>query len=136
MKTYDIEKLKDSYNRMAAGEFASASAQFCQELAKVPQSHYNNIFFPGEAENKLVIVMDFILQEGKLYYNIKPYDNEQGKKTVTFDQFPPLSTEAARNIIAAIEVAEINHKEEKKRRKQFNRIREQLERAKERENNK
>ena len=136
MKTYDIQRLKDSYEKMKAGEFESASIEFCDELAKVPQSHYNNIFFPGKAGEEQVIAMDFILHDGTLYFNVKPISSDGGKKTVKFDQFPAFSTEVARNIIAAIEVAEINRKDQKKRERQFNRIRKELDKAQQRKNSK
>lgn len=132
METYSIETLRKCYERMQGNNFEKAYSDFCKEMEKVPAEYYSNIFFPGKAGNERIIAMDFILENGHLYYNVKPSNGEGTKKAVRFDQYPDFSTEVARNIIGAIEVSEISHKAQEKEQQRIDGIRQELEKSEER----
>lgn len=137
MCNYDINKLRKAHDDMSmpGNAFVEAYKGFCSELEKVPHEYYDNIFFPGKAGTEQVIAKDITLKEGDIYCNVTPIGGGT-EKTVKFSDFPAFSIEIARNIIGAIEVAEISRKTAKEQQLKEARIRRELELAEKRKQNK
>lgn len=137
MCNYDINKLRKAQEEMSmpGNDFNQAYRAFCKELENVPHDYYGNIFFPGKAGDEQVIAKDIILNKGDIYCNVSPIEGGT-EKTVKFVDFPAFSIEMARNIIGAIEVAEISRKTTKEQQLKEERIRRELELAEKRKQNK
>lgn len=125
----NIEKMKTALALLENHRFTEGSTIFIQNLKTVPQEYYNKIFFPAKAAGESVIVTDIRMQDGLLLYTVRPLRSQDKKKTVRFDEFEAFSVEVARNIISAIEVAEISNYEADKEKQRVENNKRQIELA-------
>ena len=109
MSTYNLDALRASYQQMKRdNSFHKGAASFVRELENVPTDYYSNIFFVGRAASKTVVITDVTIDSdnSSFRFNIREVGSE-ATETVTFDRYKDLAADVARNVIEAIEVAQI-----------------------------
>ena len=109
MNEYDLKKMRSAIDALK-DNWKKSYERFCAELQKVPAEYYRNIFFPETAADEPVIITGIRLSDGILLYDVGPAGEPEKKKTFKGDESQAIFERMARNIVGAIEVAEIDRK--------------------------
>lgn len=131
MCKYNLDALRAALKEIEKKEsFDRGADRFIEELQKVPENYYNNIFFVGRADGRSVVVTDIHMdaEAGDIRYSFRDLESQETKE-VPFGRYRTLSAEVARNIITAVEVAETAHKQQKDEEEMNRRYREIIEEA-------
>lgn len=131
MCKYNLDALRAALKEIEKKEtFDRGADRFVTELQEVPENYYNNIFFVGNADGRSVVVTDIHMdaEAGDIRYSFRDLESQEIEE-VPFGRYRTLSTEVARNIITAVEVAETAHKQQKNEEEMTRRNREIIEEA-------
>lgn len=124
-----IENIKKALALLENHNFQDGCQLLLENLKAIPQEYYSKIFFPAKTPEGRVIVTDIQMTDGLLFYTTRPVQSQNKKKTIRFDESEALSVEVARNIISAVEVAQISNYEADKEKQRVENNKRQIELA-------
>ena len=115
MENKNIEIMRRALEEAGPGRTTHQAAlhRFVKVLGKFEPKDYENTFFSAMNRRDRVIVKDIRLEEETITYTIQQMGSKAENRCTLGDQ-PGLVTEVMRNILSAVEVAEVINEAKRK----------------------
>ena len=107
-------------------------AGFIDALKEIPEKYYKDSFFPSVIGTDNVLVKEFRIINGRLFFCVAPIDEPDNKKTVEFGEYSILTMDVADNITCSVENEYQKEMEDNKHSQEIQRRKEIIEEAEKR----